>query len=363
MDARELHIVDRVAPTEFYPSVPANFVLADGGPVAAETVLEPTVTPYCLDDEHRRVLFAQLPAGVDLAAAPFCYLEQYRSAERFIAVPYEVVHRLADGLPDPDLTMVYSTGRCGSTLLSRALNAVDGVRSYSEPDVLSDLATLRHWEPGRDEEYARLLGSCVRLLGRDTGTLAVKPRGGGIHLADLVSARFPAAHNLFLYRNAERWMESMHAGFTGGLPTQAQPVFLRYLLAQAPLLATFAQQHERPLELAEGYALTWLSVLEKYVALRQAGVPFLAVPYEQLTGRPRETVLEVLRWCGLPAGAVDAVLATYRTDSQEGTALSRASRERGTVPPLDADDVALARSVLAGRPTVNTPDFDAAAVS
>lgn len=360
MDAHLLPIEEKVAPLEYFPSVPSNFVLADGGPVPAETVLAPGYDLYCLDDAARRALFVEVPPGTDLAAAPFFYLAQYRAAQRVVAVPYEELHRLADGLPDPALVMLYSVGRCGSTLLSRGFNAVPGMRSLSEPDVLSDVAMLRHWDPTREDEYGALVRSCVRLLGRSGPALAVKPRGGAIGIADLVLRQFPGVRNLFLYRNAERWMDSMHAGFTPSLPDEAaMPTFLRYLLSQAPLLGEFAGKAGRRPYLSETYVLTWLSMMDRYVRLRADGVPFLPLRYEELTAAPRETLTAVLDWCGLPAASVAEVLATFETDSQEGTRLSRAARAESTaaLPPLDEEDRALARAILADHPTVTTPDW------
>ena len=157
-------------------------------------------------------------------------------------------------------------------------------------------------------------------------------------------------------------MESMHSGFTPRLPgRRAMPTFLRYLQAQAPLLTSFARTHQRQPTLPEAYALTWLSIMDRYVTLRRDGVPFLPVRYEDLTGRPRETLVDVLTWCGLPTGEVDSVLGTFATDSQEGTALSRASRAQDPATALGAEDYARVRAVLADHPTVRTPDFDAAA--
>jgi hypothetical protein len=350
VDARVLEIAEKVAPSESFPSVPSNFVLHEAGTVPVETVLGPYVDLYCLDDRNGCALFAELPDGVDPAGTPFFYLTQYQEAKRLIAVPYETLHALADDLPDPDLTIVYSTGRCGSTLLSRALAELDGVRSVSEPDALNDIVMLRHWEP--DRAYDRLFRSCVRMLGRNARTLAIKPRGGAIYLAGLIQEVFPAAHNLFLYRHAERWMDSMHAGFTPSMPgKRALPTFLRYLHATAPLLAPFAERHGRRPSLAEGYALTWLSVMDGY---GRAGVPILPVRYEDLLADPRRTLTELLTWCSLPIDDLDALLATFATDSQAGTRLSRANRPE--IAPLTPEDYTQARAVLAEHPVVTTPD-------
>jgi hypothetical protein len=215
---------------------------------------------------------------------------------------------------------------------------------------------LRYWEP--DRAYGRLVRSCTRLLGRNARTLAIKPRGGAIHLAGLVQEVFPSAHNVFLYRHAERWMDSMHAGFTPSLPgKRAVPTFLRYLHATAPLLAPFGERHQRRPGLAEGYALTWLSVMDGYVAARAAGVPILPIRYEDLLADPRPVLTELLTWCGLPTGDVDALLATFGTDSQEGTKLARDNRVE--VEPLGEDDYVQARAVLAEHPVVTRPDHRA----
>jgi hypothetical protein len=101
----------------------------------------------------------------------------------------------------------------------------------------------------------------------------------------------------------------------------------------------------QPVGLTEGYALTWLGVMDAYVGLRAAGVPMLPVRYEDLVASPRETLVEILGWCGLPSDDVDVVLATFGTDSQEGTTLSR-SRRAGAPAP-GPEDYAVTRAVLA----------------
>jgi hypothetical protein len=365
MSARVLHIVDKVTPTEYFPAVPQNFVLRPGESVSPEIVLDPDLSLYCLDDENRQALFVQTPPGVDLLRSPFYYLAQYQHAERLIAVPYDTLHRLADGLPGStsNLVLIYSVGRCGSTLISQAFQAVPGVLSYSEPDVYTQIAMLRHRDGGRHQEYLRLIGSCTRILRRDAPTMALKFRAGGIHLADLFHQAYPEARNLFLYRHAERWLESMHAGFTPNMPgPEAEPTFTRFLMAQAPLVKPFLRQHRRRPTLVESYTLNWLSVMDKYLTLRRAGVPFLAVRYEDIKARPQATLLELLAYCGLRIENFDRAYDTFSTDSQEGTVLSLASRQRNPAPPLRLEDYAEARAVLAEHPIIRTPDFDASAV-
>lgn len=364
MSARVLHIVDKVSPMEFFPAVPQNFVLREGESISADVVLDnPDVSLYCLDDDNQQALFVQTPPGVDLLQSPFYYLAQYQHAERVIAVPYDTLHRLADDLSDPgNLVLIYSVGRCGSTLISQSFKAVEGVLSYSEPDVYTQIAMLRHRNRRRDEEYLRLIRTCTRILRRDASTVALKFRAGGIHLADLFHQLYPDARNIFLHRHAERWLESMNAGFTQNLPgPEAEPTFTRFLMAQAPLLKPFIRRHRRMPTLAESYTLNWLSVVDKYLTLRQDGVPFLTVRYENIKARPRQTLLDMLAYCGLRIEDFDRAFDSFSSDSQEGTVLSLASRQQNPAPALSPQDYQQARAVLAEHPTVQTPDFDVCA--
>ncbi|MDG4763206.1 hypothetical protein O7632_03645 [Solwaraspora sp. WMMD406] len=360
MTAQVLRIVDKVAPGEFFPAVPQNFVLREDGQLPARDLAHrPDVGLYCLDLDQQLAYFVETTPGVDLTTAPFLYLAQYQHARRLFAVSYETLHRIADELPDPArLILVYSVGRCGSTAISHALGAVPGVRGWSEPDVFTQLAVLRHEDPTRDDEYARLLRSCVRLLGHGTATLAVKFRAGGIHLADLFQRVFPDSRGLFLYRHAERWLESMHEGFTPHLPgPEQQQTFLRYVTAQAPLLMPFALRHQRQPTPVEAYLLTWLSAMEACLRYGRDGVPLRPVRYEDLSTDPAATLAAILDHCGLPADGFDAAYGTLAADSQAGTLLSRASRRRAETPALRDEEYARTRAVLAEYPTIGAPDF------
>ena len=65
--------------------------------------------------------------------APFYFVTQYETAQRLIAVPYDTLHQLAAECQiDPSkIILVYSTGRCGSTLISRVFDQVPEVASFS----------------------------------------------------------------------------------------------------------------------------------------------------------------------------------------------------------------------------------------
>ena len=109
--------------------------------------------------------------------------------------------------------MIGSTGRCGSTLVSRAFHQADDAVSFSEPDAYMQLQVFRALSADPAEVRA-LLSACTRLLcagaslHKGARLFALKLRSYGIELADLFYQLFPTAKAVFLYRHAETWARS-----------------------------------------------------------------------------------------------------------------------------------------------------------
>src|SRR5437773_7971171 len=164
MEARALIIEEKLRTFPIGVVGSTDFRVRDGGTTDPRIVLQqPNLTLYCLDFENRQALFVETPSDCDLSRAPFLYQAQYDAARRLIQIPYETLHRLAaEVVLDPSrLILIYSVGRCGSTLVSHAFNEVEGVESLSEPDVFTQM--LGHWgaKDLDSAEQAELLRSCT----------------------------------------------------------------------------------------------------------------------------------------------------------------------------------------------------------
>src|SRR5690606_32272645 len=118
----------------------------------------------------------------------------------------------------------------------------------------------------------------------------------------------------------------------------------------------FAAEHGREANPVELSVLTWVSLLERYLALCAAGVPFLAVRYEDIQAQPEAVLAAVFGYCGL-AASVEHAYAVFAEDSQEGTLWSRASRQQRETFPLTADELARMQEILAARPLVCAADY------
>jgi hypothetical protein len=402
MAAELLAIVGRNRPSPIGLAEPGDFRTATVGETDVSLVLRPEVSLYCLDDARRRALFVECDPGVDLAAAPFYYQAQFEHARRLVAISYDMLHRVAGELPDPGerLVLLYSTGRCGSTLLSRAFAQVPGVVSLSEPDVPTQLVALRPTDGSRDAELRSLAADCVKLIckppGPGTGSgqrHVLKFRSMGIEIADLLHRAFPEARSMFLYRGAEAVIASSLRAFVDAPPPpdastpEGRELIARFLSwvrggpARILLRALAGGVHaaitrgdfrvfrrlaraavrlgrEEPAK-EELFAVLWMSVVARYVELHRQGVIPVAFRYETLVESPRQTLEAVFRHAGLPpeiaAGSCDVVMAR---DAQEGSPLARERTRRHEGDAGSARRVRdTAWTVAAMDRRVGTPDY------
>jgi hypothetical protein len=349
MEARSLIIEEKLRTFPISVVSPSDFRLREGEAVDPRILLQqPNLTLYCLDFENRQALFVETPPECDLSRAPFLYQAQYDAASRLVQVPFETLHRLAAEVEiDPaSLILIYSVGRCGSTLVSRAFNEVAGVDSLSEPDVFTQM--LGHWGADNLEgaEKAQLLKSCTLLQctpgkGQGATAWALKFRSMVMAMGNLFYSVFPEARLVFLYRNAAPWGRSFLRLMRVPDPAAPTPLtggggFRRAI----PRLAS--RESASRLELL---ACMWVSVMENCLEVQQRGIPMFLARYEELNAHPREVLAAMFAYCGLSPSGVGNLDAVLEEDSQAGSPLSRASVEEAPVPVTQEHIDALCRLI------------------
>jgi len=318
----------------------ADFELVERGVVEARAVLEdPHASLYCVDPKGRRALFVATPREVDLHHAAFLYQAQHRHATRAWSLSYDDFIQAASdrGALRDNVVFLYSVGRCGSTLLSRAFHSFDEVLSLSEPDALTQLLGA-----GDDPEVATLLESAVRLLCKPGGRkrashYVIKLRAQGTKLVMPLHRLFPSSRAIFLYRNAV-------------------DVVASFVRAFHPLPATVHGYHEDPVRFLTRF---WQSNLRHYLAAHERGIPIRAFRYEDLVREPRAAFREIVRWCGTPHTGIEEAFRAFAEDSQEGSNLARKNLDARPALELGSRDelTARVRGILADDPIINDPDL------
>ncbi|CAH1270430.1 Hypp4334 [Branchiostoma lanceolatum] len=94
---------------------------------------------YSLDFDQRVLGLVKVKKGIDIRTAPFLYQAQRANAEGLLLLPFDVLPKVADALTGSQSTVknifLYNTGRCGSTLMCKAMDVINDMQTVSEPDV------------------------------------------------------------------------------------------------------------------------------------------------------------------------------------------------------------------------------------
>jgi len=363
MTARRLTIVGKTRNTPFWPPASlADFQYEEADKVDPSIVVEqPTISLYCVDYENRQAIFVELPSDVDLSEAPFYYQTQYEAAQSLVAVSYDTLHALADDIAiDPSrISLVYSTGRCGSTLVSHVLNQADDVYSFAEPDVFSQLAALRGFDGRNDAEISALVRDCTKIMCAAVQSLgaskwAIKFRSFGIELGDLFYQHFPTANVVFLYRAEVSYSRSVVRTFRLFEPDMQDimPDFQKVFSQVARPVAAYTSTHTAVIPPLELTVCMWVGVMERCLELQAQGVPMFCARYEELKAMPHAVLDTLFSYCGLTVidpAAVDKVLAQ---DSQSGTELSQMNAQQSMSILTEAHVEELHRLVKHYAPTL-----------
>lgn len=347
-----------------------DFTVGEAQTIEPKSVVtDLSLSLYCLDDTRQQAVFVQLPKDLDLTQAAFAYQTQFEQAEYVVTLSYEGFKQLAQSIKDPKkLILLYSTGRCGSTLLHRVFNELDTVLSLSEPDVLSQFIHLRQTDSAWTPEHLELLRACVRFLLRplDPGvTYALKFRNQCVEIIDLFDRAYPEAVKLFLYRNALDWVRSLYRIFSQNGPPS--DVALNEVLERSGSYSNrdfshyksyFGKEVKR-ISTVQMMTIWWLVIMERYEAFFPQGLPCNAFRYEALSAQREATLKRIFEVCSLPTDDLTKALNAFSYDSQRGTRLARANETEGNKLILSSVQMGQIHALLARHPTINRSDHRA----
>ena len=369
MHARVHEVTGRLKESEMFFARTTDFAIGPPSDAPLDLALhEPGWIPYCVDHESSSVVFTRIPAEIDLADAAFTYVTQYWNADRLLFVPFEALDALTAPLELPEIIWVFSTGRCGSTLLSHALNGSERVWSLSEPspfdrsslDLASDASLI----------VEELIVHVAKLLhaGRPNkalDVLALKLRSQSIYRADAFHRATPNARYIFMYRDAIAWTASFHQFLQGiGTPEvfdhDTRDSVWRMLSGAGPIdfLGRYIDLNDETVHMDRVFPAGWVLHLKTYLKHLAAGIPFLALRYNELSSAPETTTRRLFAHCGLAEYGVARALEAFEKDSQEGTSIARREgRRRLGVESADNIRATLAKDPQFADPNLILPDI------
>jgi hypothetical protein len=263
-----------------------------------------------MDIERARTLYVTDLDTQGLRDAPFVGVYARQEAKTVLLVPWELglinKPRVAK-----DPIYVFSSGRCGSTLLHNILTAA-GINSVSEPDIAcailsSTYSTRPALRPVLRWATRNFVRDLVSALGNTTGPTVVKLRSQFCVAAPALLSGMRDRRTVFMIRHFEEW---------------AQSVCHHFRVTPNDLLSEF-----------RGSLLC-------YSYLRQYSNCFL-VRYEHLVRDPYETLLQLSKFLGrdIPNTTIDQAMSV---PAHENTRLERVTdRGRSRWERMRADTLRL----------------------
>ena len=319
------------------PASFAQFTLTDSQPVdAARALAHPKWTLYCLDIPSRTALFIDVAKGTDLAAAPFAYEAQFQHATQALIVPFAAFIATAKSQDPPEkLLLIFSTGRCGSTLFSRVLAAMPGVWSLSEPDAFTNLA-LRGAGLSQGD-LQDLLKAAMAHVFRPPARhriFAPKFRSEVFSQIPAYTQAFPNAVTCFLYRDMIGYVNSSYKLMQNLGHPDAQIPYEEAASWWAKLSVSSAADGLDHLiadkRASVGWevfmAARWIERMEGCFAAQNDHHPMHMISYADMTTSPNTAFAPVLDACGLSPDDLDRVADVFARDSQSGTVASTRGR-------------------------------------
>jgi hypothetical protein len=310
-----------------------------------KAVIEDTVCqamPYCICPATRTISIVQHEPGFSPTEASFMFVGQRQNVKRIVAVPWKRAVALAESLPEAKdmgpVLLIQMTGRCGSTVLTKALEWLDvGCQSVSEPALFEHVHDMLERGLCSREEAVRVLRASVlmlvhqrRLAHPEKRVVVIKNRtlAPTWRSCELMPEALPEVQQLFQWRTVEDVIGSFNAATEANMVSDSAKYLARHgmdgtfwplngspaprwmeraerALREDPLLALPGL--ELPEKSAQHFAghgalgfLTFMSVVDSHVAiaLGRRGLFAHTLKYEDLMERKSVAVRELLERLG-----------------------------------------------------------------
>ena len=317
----------------FLPAGLDDFGLTASGQISVKSLVgSPDWTLYAIDLARRKAMLVELQPGSDLSEMSFIYMSQYDNGCRVAILDLDDFVTASRAIAPPaNLSFLFSTGRCGSTLASRIFAQLPDVWSLSEPDYLTNIAMDR-LKFGRAELVtiirAATLWTCRLPEGRKPETIIIKPRSEATLIAELCQEAFPKSRNVFMYRDLLGWLNSI-SKFEQRIVDPAIVLsdaeywhdFWDHLMVGTPIsvLEDYFAPNQESIIGPEFHTLLWDLRIEGYLKALRRGMVLTAIHYADLNGDRAKETARLLGACGLSGEHLDLAMRAFEQDSHKGS--------------------------------------------
>ena len=277
---------------------------------------------------ERNFVYVRVKAGVDLQdieAHPLTFLSQHSNAEEVITVPRETIERYLEEKPERDgsnISLLYSAGRCGSTLVASMVHKTQQRIVLSEPYALKDVAQIFNTRNIAPEEKNKLVKTTLLLLCKDADKLYfIKVptiiAGSIIHV---VHSALPGIRELYMYRalvptlsSFKKILGRVHYWHLANVIPLLQPRKYRKIL----------EKFEKTPGSDEKFLFTIFCIMHPFYLESQTRKEIKSYSYESLLRDKRGFCKSFLAEIGINEEYIELALSALKKDAQENSPISK----------------------------------------
>jgi hypothetical protein len=282
-----------------------------------------------LDFARKKAVFLDIGAADEIIESPFFHLAAPRVARRIALTDFDVFLTLAQQIrAKHQIVQFYNMGHCGSTLLHNVVNESGEAWDISEPKFCFSIAMGRKALPR--PLMVQLAKACLDFLAlypraNERKTLFVKHISQSTQIFDLWHAASPAAKNIFMYRDAVAWCNSLHGfvqrmGFSGPMSMDVRRFSWMMTSGGEPesYLEGLIDFNAEPFPFWELAACGWALHIQQFLAARKSRMEIHALRYNELVHDRESEMRAVFNYCGLDHAMLSKGLKAFDHDSHEG---------------------------------------------
>jgi hypothetical protein len=360
---RSAHVLDIVARHKFdimYPHSVKDFICVHNRFVSPSYVLaNDNVSLFTVNEKDAVFIEARAP---DMQLwrsrySPFLKNAQMEYGHRLIIIPLAAFHRMSDELGDPKgkIILLFSTGRCGSTLLTQLLEHTGLAVTISEPDLFTTLPA-RYRKYGDSDQFRQLIRNVMRWYCRPYKNF--QPEAYFLKMPTVSSCAmhlfaelYPSSPFLYMYRDVvkqaqscyrvSRYLPALHLMFTGGKLS----AHLTRIFAEA-MGFPGEDYHEKFYDDLSFGVWVFIRTATPYLELYRKGFKIAALRYEDLIANSLVVSQRLLEFCGLPKDLASSGLKCMEIDSQRNTPVAQNLQRQCSSPVISADSKSVANQLL-----------------
>jgi hypothetical protein len=304
-----------------------DFELGPARSGAASAIRERDVAPYSIDWTSKTVYWVRLSDVQSALSEAFWFMGMRKVATELIASSFdETLAELAD-LPfdDSNLAIMFNTGRCGSTLMTRLVQTSDKCVTFSEPDWITP--SRAHTDADSLKVIATVARAHGRFLNPGQKVIFFKCRGMTTDFISQLGGAMPRARSLFMFRDLEATVRSAIA-----LPSvfnSLEEVWQR--MPYPDLKERLSPELKASLKHPWGELISVFGLLRAGQASKVCSLK--TITYEDMTADPVGLLTRFLALFGVECSPVTSIQQVMSRDSQEGTELSGRQGPRASLRP------------------------------